>query len=83
MSRIMFLKIVCKEWEQKQSTWHLLYKQWLYKCYEVHEDQIEFQTEQVENTTSAERQKNSFPKEKVENEDLHKFILNKIMTKYE
>ena len=66
-----------------QSTWHLLYKQWLYKCYKVYEDYIEFDTEQVESTKSAERQKNSFPKEKVENEDLCKPVLNKIVSTYE
>ena len=32
------------------------------------------------NTESTERQKTSFPKETVENADLHKPVLNKIMT---
>ena len=36
--------------------------------------------EQAGNLKSAERQKTSFPKEYVENADLHKPVLNKIMT---
>ena len=40
-----------------QSTWHLLYKQWLCECYKVYEDYIEFDTEQAENTKSAEKTK--------------------------
>ena len=34
------------------------------------------------NAKSAERQKTSFPKESVENADLHKLVLNKILTTY-
>ena len=44
---------------------------------------VKTQTEhkQTENTKSAERQKKtSFPKEKVENTDLDKPVLNKVMT---
>ena len=42
---------------------------------------IRSNSEQTENTKSAERQKKaSFPKEKVENTDLYKFVLNKVMT---
>ena len=37
-------------------------------------------SEQAGNTKSAERQKTSFPKEQVENTDLYKPVLNKIMT---
>ena len=37
-------------------------------------------SEQVENTKRAERKKTSFPKEQVENTDLYKPVLNKIMT---
>ena len=35
------------------------------------------------NTESTERQKTSFPKETVENADLHKAVLNKKKTKQE
>ena len=42
-----------------QSSWHLLYKQRLYKCYKVYGDYIDFDTEQAENAKSAERQKAS------------------------
>ena len=61
-------------------------KQWLCKCFTVYEDYIEswnynrIQHVQVENTKSAEKQKTCFPKESVENADLHKLVLNKIMT---
>ena len=48
-----------------QSTWHLHY--------------IELETEQAEKTESTERQKDCFPKESVENTDLTKSVLNKIM----
>ena len=37
-------------------------------------------SEQTVSTKSAERQKTSFPKEWVENTDLYKPVLNKIMT---
>ena len=37
-------------------------------------------SEQAENTKRAERQKNQFPNEQVENIDLYKPVLNKIMT---
>ena len=37
-------------------------------------------SEQAKITKSAERQKTSLPKEQVENTDLHKPVLNKIMT---
>ena len=40
-------------------------------------------SEQAGNTKSAERQKTSFPKEQVENTDLCKPILNKIMNTQE
>ena len=41
-------------------------------------------SEQTENTKSAERQKKtSFPKEKVENTDLYKPVLDKVMTTQE
>ena len=40
-------------------------------------------SEQAENTKSTERQKKSFPKEQVENTDLYKPVLNKIMTTQE
>ena len=40
-------------------------------------------SEQAENTKCAERQKTNFPKEKVDNTDLYKPVLNKIMTKQE
>ena len=38
-------------------------KQWLYKCYKVHDDHIELDMEQAENVKNAERQKKSFLKE--------------------
>ena len=37
-------------------------------------------SEQTVITKSTERQKSSFPKEQLENTDLHKPLLNKIMT---
>ena len=40
-------------------------------------------SEQAENTKSAERHKTSFPKEQVENADQYKPVLNKIMTTQE
>ena len=40
-------------------------------------------SEQTENTKSIEDQKTSFPKEKVENTDLYKPVLNKVMTPQE
>ena len=49
------------------------------KCYKVYEDYIELDTEQIENTKCAERKKTSFPKESVENADLYKSVLNKII----
>ena len=49
------------------NTWNLPHKHCFCKCYNVHEDCIKFDTEQIENTKSAERQKTSFPKELVEN----------------
>ena len=49
------------------------------KCYKVYEDYIELDTEQTENTKCAERKKTSFPKESVENADLYKSVLNKII----
>ena len=49
------------------------------KCYKFYEDYIELDTEQTENTKCAERQKTSFPKESVENADLYKSVLNKII----
>ena len=66
-----------------QSTWHLLYEQWLCKYYKAYEDYIKLATERPENTKSAERYKTSFPKETIENVDLYKPVLNKIMTIHE
>ena len=40
-------------------------------------------SKQAVNTKRAERQKTSFPKEQIENADLYKFVLNKIMTTQE
>ena len=40
-------------------------------------------SKQALNTKSTERQKTSFPKEQIENTDLYKFVLNKIMTTQE
>ena len=51
--------------------------------HKVNTDYIELGTEQAENTKSQERQKTSLPKEWVENVDLYKPMLNKIMTTYE
>ena len=59
-----------------QVAWHL-HKQWLYNCYKIYEDYIEFDIEQAENTKSAEPQITSFSKESVESADLHKPVLNK------
>ena len=55
----------------------LLYKQWLYECYKVYEDYIELDTEQTENTKKRRKI------ESVENADLYKPVLNKIMTTHE
>ena len=44
---------------------------------------MKFDIEQAENRKSAERQKTSFPKEQIENTDLYKPVLNKIMATYE
>ena len=60
-----------------QSSWQVLNKQWLHKCCKVYEDYIEFETEKEENAKSAERQKNYFPKERVENADSCKPTLTK------
>ena len=57
--------------------WRLLYKQWLYECYKVYEDYIELDTEQTENTKKRRKI------ESVENADLYKPVLNKIMTTHE
>ena len=81
MMRIIFLKLfLIREKKNTQITWHLLYKQSLYNCDKLYENYIEFDTEQVENTKSAERQKNIFLKEKVDKWDLHKPVSNKIIT---
>ena len=40
-------------------------------------------TGQTENKKSTARRRTGFPKEKVENEDLHKPVFNKIMTTQE
>ena len=40
-------------------------------------------SEQVVNIKSVERQKTSFPKDQIENTDLHEPVLNKIMTTQE
>ena len=40
-------------------------------------------SKQAVNTKRAEKQKTSFPKEQIENADLYKFVLNKIMTTQE
>ena len=66
-----------------ENTWHGPHKQRLYKCYKVYEDYVKFDTEQAEKTKSAERQKTIFPKESVENTDLHKLVLKRIMTTHE
>ena len=63
---------------KNHSSWLLLYKQWLSKCYNVYQDYIKFNTEQAENTKSAEKQKN-----KLEDTDLYKPVLNKLGTKQE
>ena len=56
-------------------------------CYNIYENDIKTQNrqkkQQTEKTGNAERQKTNFPKEQVENADLSKSILNKIMTTYE
>ena len=80
----MFHIFICEySWIAPYKHVHLPDKHWLCKYYKVYEDFIEFDTEQVENTKSAERQKTGFPKESVENADLHKPALKKIMTTYE
>ena len=68
---------------QRQSNWHLINKQWLWKCFKVSEDYIAFNTEQAKNKKSVQRQKPSFPKEYVENNDLSKPVLSKTMTTHE
>ena len=60
--------------------WHLLYKEPLCKCYKVYEDYIKFDTKRHK---TEKAQKGSFPKESVENVDLHKPIMSKIMTTHE
>ena len=50
------------------------------KCYKVHENYIKFDREKAENTKIAEVQKTSFSNKQVENADLHKPVLKKIMT---
>ena len=47
------------------------------KCYKIYKGYIEF------NLTQRRRQKASFPKESVENADLYRRVLNKIMTIHE
>ena len=80
-AQIWFYKLFLISESKNQNTWHLPNKHWLCKCYKVWEDYIEFDTEQAENTSSAERQKTNFPKESVENaDDLYEPVLNKIMT---
>ena len=44
---------------------------------------IRSNSEQAKNTKIAKRQKTSFPKEQVENKDLYKPLLNKIMATQE
>ena len=51
--------------------------------YKVCKDYIEFDTEQAENTKALKDKKTSFPKESLENADLYKPVLNKIMTTHE
>ena len=48
-----------------------------------HEAYIKLDTEQAENTKSAERQRTTFPKTPVENEILYKPALNQIMSIHE
>ena len=59
--------------EQKH---RVLYKHRLCKCYKVYEGNIELDTMQK----AQKDKKTSFPKESVENVDLYKPVLNKIMT---
>ena len=49
------------------------------KCYKVYEGYMEFDTTQK----VQKEKKTSFPKESVENADLYKTVLNKIMTTHE
>ena len=58
---------------------HLLYKQWLCKCYRVYEGYIEFGTMQK----GSEKQKTSFPKESIENGDLQTRFEQNTMTTHE
>ena len=50
-----------------------------FKCYKVYEGYIKFNLA-IMIWHNAERQKASFPKESVENADLYKSVLNKLMT---
>ena len=46
----------------------------------VYKDNIELKKEKAESAGNTERRKISFPKEQVENTDLYKPVLNKIIT---
>ena len=77
MTRDLFLQFFSDHISEKCFQ-HLLCKQLSYKCYKVYEDYRDrFKIEQ------AERQKTSFPKECVENAELYKPVINKIMTTHE
>ena len=57
ITRYLFIQIVADKWEHNQSTWRLLYEKWLYKCYNVYEGYIGFDTEQAENMKSEKYKK--------------------------
>ena len=60
----LFLQIACNTWEQKYRVHDNYYVSNDYTDFrKIYEDYIEFDTEHPENIKSAERQKNSFPKE--------------------
>ena len=60
----IFLQTAYIEWEQAPD----IYQKWLHKCHEAYKDNIE------------KREQTRFPREYVENADLYKPVLNKIMT---
>ena len=81
MTQYLFLQNDPDKWEQKHRAPDTYHKNIDYaNVMKFMKINIEFDTEQVENTKSAWRQKTSFPKESVENEDLYIPVLNKVMT---
>ena len=49
----------------------------------IYKDSFKFKTEQTKDTENRKTKKKGFVKEQVENADLYKSVMNKIMTKHE